>query len=714
MFHIVNICPLAAIGGSYGAVMGDSQGTSSVGSGRHARAPQKCISSKRRHRLVVGLLCMSLVPIGFGAVIATSADAVTGATFDDGTRTWTFDTSGSPATASITGCATTSGGGECAGAIVIPSLVTSGVNSYTVTAIAPFVTSASPVFKGNTLITRVTIPGTVFTIGDSSFQDATSLAVVVLNSGLISIGSNAFLHAVFTAIDVPASVVSIASGAFITPPLAAVTLHDGLQSIGDTAFGYTEITSIDIPATVTSIGAWAFYYTPLATATLHAGLQTVGEGAFYDTYLESIIFPATVTTIGSYLFGYDHGSPFQRVDYPMTSITFLGDAPTTLDGIDYARQVPTDLFFDSWASASERPAIVPSTAVFVPPGGAGWPIPPAAYYGIQTAYGSSSGGSGGGSSGGGSSSGGSSGGSGSSTTAPTPIATATPIATSSTSAAPVDPMSALASVVQLPDTETVRPGADVTFVDGKPLQTERRKDAASTKVAISGTDFSVVLGGTSAGGNPLKLSPSGAPILAAQEKLAASGDGYFPGTQIGVYVVEPLTSLGAIGVGADGAFSGSMTMPASLRAGDYVIQMNGYTPASQVRSISVGVTVRSAVLDSCRVGWPAAGTDCGKMAQRPKSGRVSLPAHIGEGRSLLLARKIRMSSGQMADVKVLCRPRTRARDAGDVAYCRTRHKGKRTYVLVRPDMAMTATVSITAPATRKYAAYRYLKTYRIR
>ena len=73
-----------------------------------------------------------------------------------------------------------------------------------------------------------------------------------------------------------------------------------------------------------------------------------------------------------------------------------------------------------------------------------------------------------------------------------------------------------------------------------------------------------------------------------------------------------------------------------------------------------------------------------------------------------------MNSGQFADVKVLCRPLTRAEPVGDVAYCQTTREGKATYVLVRPNTRLRATVIVTAPETAKYAAYKYTKKYTIR
>jgi hypothetical protein len=103
----------------------------------------------------------------------------------------------------------------------------------------------------------------------------------------------------------------------------------------------------------------------------------------------------------------------------------------------------------------------------------------------------------------------------------------------------------------------------------------------------------------------------------------------------------------------------------------------------------------------------------GRVVQRPKSGIV-LPKELVAGRNLLLPTRIRMNSGDFADVKVLCSPVARSVPLGDVAYCETTRVGKKTYVLVRPGMRMSARVIISAAATAKYTAYRYTKSYSIR
>jgi hypothetical protein len=302
--------------------------------------------------------------------------------------------------------------------------------------------------------------------------------------------------------------------------------------------------------------------------------------------------------------------------------------------------------------------------------------------------------------GGGSSSGSSSSGGGGSST---PTATPSSGATTSPGVGPV----------KKPETEKVKPGKDVTLIDGEPTPTEKKKDGKSTKVEISGPEFKVEVGGTTSAGKPLPLTPAGAPIVAPREKVATSGDGYAPGSTIELYILDPLTSLGSIPVNPDGTFSGSITVPSALPPGEYVIQMNGYTPTSQVRSVSVGMTVRSAALVLCAEGTSAKATsDCPGLAQRPKSG-IILPKELFGGRNLLLPTRIRMNSGQFADAKVLCSPATRSAPKGDIAYCETTRVGKKTYVLVRPNMRLNARVVISAPPTSKYAAYTSTKRYTI-
>ncbi len=292
------------------------------------------------------------------------------------------------------------------------------------------------------------------------------------------------------------------------------------------------------------------------------------------------------------------------------------------------------------------------------------------------------------------------------TTTTTTATTTTPTTTPATSPG-VGP-------VKKPETEKVKPGRDITLIEGEPTKTVTNKIEKSTKVEVSGPEFKVEIGGTTPAGTPLPLTPGGAPIVAPKEKVATSGDGYAPGTSIELYILNPLTSLGSIPVNPDGSFSGSVTGPPTLPPGEYVIQMNGYTPTSQVRSVSVGISVRSAALTLCSEGTAAKSSSaCPGIPQRPRKGFI-LPDELLGGRNLLMPTRVRMNSGVFADVQVLCSPVMRSAPMGDVAYCETTRVGKRTYVLIRPGMPLSARVVISAPATGKYAACTFTKRYTVK
>lgn len=214
------------------------------------------------------------------------------------------------------------------------------------------------VFKGQTNLTKITLPDTVKNIGNSAFQNCTGLtsfylsssvknlgwyafqgagakgSTIIINSNCLgkdfvgdsgiapfyktkfsniivgdavtAIGNSCFGSAEMVSITLPASVKVIGRMAFDhCPYLESVVISDGVEEIEFLAFGYCEsLSSITIPGSVTEIGKSAFSRcTGLSSVTIQDGVKKIGDSAFDDcTSLASVSIPDSVTEIGSYAF----------------------------------------------------------------------------------------------------------------------------------------------------------------------------------------------------------------------------------------------------------------------------------------------------------------------------------------------------------------------------------------------------------------------------
>ena len=167
-------------------------------------------------------------------------------------------------------------------AVVIPSSVMSGGNTYTVTSIG------EKAFYFNSSMTSVTIPESVTSISYRAFYFCSALTSVTIPESVTSIGDEAFYYCYkLTSLVVPGSVKSIGNEAFSGCDLTSLTLEEGIIAIGDEAFKSNyQLSSLTIPNSVTTIGQGVFSgCNGLRSVTLGDNVQFIGSGAFY-TYTQ--------------------------------------------------------------------------------------------------------------------------------------------------------------------------------------------------------------------------------------------------------------------------------------------------------------------------------------------------------------------------------------------------------------------------------------------
>lgn len=169
-------------------------------------------------------------------------------------------------------------------------------------------------FYGCKAFTSIDLEGIKATsLGYGAFQNTPNLAVVKLPAGLVTVGSYAFADSGIKALNVPATVTTIAASAFENATgLVSITFTNDskmLNLTGASAFkNTTALTTLVMPNTLKNIGASVFENSALKTVTLtdptaHSELKTIGAKAFANcSRLEAFDYLGNATNIGDYAF----------------------------------------------------------------------------------------------------------------------------------------------------------------------------------------------------------------------------------------------------------------------------------------------------------------------------------------------------------------------------------------------------------------------------
>ena len=180
----------------------------------------------------------------------------------------------------------------------------------------------------NTLILgckNTIIPNSVTSIGNLAFSDCSGLTSVDIPNSVTSIGEAAFIHCTgLTSVTIGNSVTSIGYEAFYNCyGLISVTIPNSVTSIGKAAFyGCSCLTSVDIPNSVTSIREAAFWNcSSLISVGIPNSVTSIEGNAFNGcSSLTSITIPNSVTSIGTCAFSGCLGLESITIPNSVTSI----------------------------------------------------------------------------------------------------------------------------------------------------------------------------------------------------------------------------------------------------------------------------------------------------------------------------------------------------------------------------------------------------------
>ncbi|MCD7843058.1 MAG: leucine-rich repeat domain-containing protein, partial [Clostridiales bacterium] len=204
----------------------------------------------------------------------------------------------------------------------------SGLNTFTIPNNSGLTEICDGTFQGTNL-ESISIPRRITSIGYAAFQDCGNLSEVTFSgtSKLSYIGDSAFQNcSSLTNIDIPSGVTTIEDWAFqgcsalesVTLPddedftrvpsgmfsdcesLTSVTIPDSVTEIGNDAFANcTSLESVNIPDGVDYIYSWTFYNcSSLESITLPDGVTGIDDEAFRDcSSLTSINMPESLTRI---------------------------------------------------------------------------------------------------------------------------------------------------------------------------------------------------------------------------------------------------------------------------------------------------------------------------------------------------------------------------------------------------------------------------------
>ena len=111
-----------------------------------------------------------------------------------------------------------------------------------------------------------------------------------------------------------------------------------------------------------------------------------------------------------------------------------------------------------------------------------------------------------------------------------------------------------------------------------------------TILRLSGGDFTLQLRGLDDEGQPIPIDSAQATLRLQQgAQVRVTGEGFYPGTVITVWLFSEPRRLGQVLVRADGTYDGLLDLPVDIELGRHTLQANGVDRRVVERSASLGV-----------------------------------------------------------------------------------------------------------------------------
>ena len=160
-------------------------------------------------------------------------------------------------------------------------------------------TIGKQLFAGFTLVTQVSLPSTIKSIGTYAFLDCVSLTSLQIPSGVTTINDGAFAYCEsLKSVTIPGTVQTLGTALFFECyDLSNVTLSEGLPYLSGGMFSHcTSLTQITIPASVTALKVSPFDgCTGLKSITFKGNAPSFSSSSF-ETVTATAYYPASNST----------------------------------------------------------------------------------------------------------------------------------------------------------------------------------------------------------------------------------------------------------------------------------------------------------------------------------------------------------------------------------------------------------------------------------